>query len=220
MDQTKRIKELAAKIYYIENEYVRSQLSKWAEAAEPWAQNMYDQQRSSMQKTKKAFALSYMLNHLCPNLEHRMPKPDKSLLSMGQYGLEKYERMQHEYIKENSQVAFAATKYATAQEGINGTDEEYDILMGKAAPFIGVQCFAVQDGPVCMGRLPYATAYAKSEDEARQMLGVDESVPLYSIKEWAELNENTRWPGIQYKPNRCTYRNPETSDLSVLHAQN
>ena len=42
MDQTKRIKELAAKIYYIENEFVRSQLSKWAEAAEPWAQNMYD----------------------------------------------------------------------------------------------------------------------------------------------------------------------------------
>ena len=88
-----------------------------------------------MQKTKKAFALSYMLNHLCPNLEHRMPKPDKSLLSMGQYGLEKYEWMQHEYIKENSQVAFAATKYATAQEGINWTDEEYDSPVYRSAVF-------------------------------------------------------------------------------------
>ena len=219
MDQTKRIEKLAEKIYYIENEYVRSQLSKWAGEAEPWAQNMYDQQRSSMRKTKKAFALSYMLNHLCPNLEHRMPKPDKSLLSMGQYGLEKYNWMVREYVNENTQAACAATKYDPAQEGINGTDKEYDILMGKAAPFIGVQCFVVQDGPVCMGRLPYATAYAKSEDEARQMLGVDESAHLYSIKEWAELNENTRWPSIKYKPNRCMYRDPETGDLVVLHAQ-
>ena len=220
MDQAKRIKELAEKIYYIENEYVRSQLSKWAEAAEPWAQNMYDQQQSSMQRTKKAFALSYMLNHICPNLQHRQPKPDESLLKDGTLGHEKYLRMQREYVKENAQVAYTATKDAPAQEGINGTDEEYDILMKNAAPFIGVQCFVVQDGPVCMGRLPYATAYAKSEDEARQMLEVDESAHLYSIKEWAELNENTRWPSIKYKPNRCMYRDPETGDLVVLHAQN
>lgn len=218
MDQTKRIKELAAKIYYIENEYVRSQLSKWAEEAEPWAQNMYDQQQSSMRRTKKAFALRYMLNHICPNLQHLNPKPDESLLKDGALGFEKYQRMQCEYDKENSQAAYAATKYAPAQEGINGMDEEYDILMENVAPFIGVQCFVVQIGSAFKGRLPYATAYAKSEDEARQMLEVDESAHLYSIKEWAELNENTRWPDIQYKPRRCMYQDPETGDLVVLYA--
>lgn len=218
MDQTKRIKELAEKIYYIENEYVRSQLSKWAEAAEPWAQHMYDQQQSSMRKTKKAFALSYMLNHICPNLQHLNPKPDKSLLKDGALGFEKYQRMQRAYVKENMQVACAATKEDPAQEGINGTDEEYDILMKNVAPFIGVQCFVVQVGLAFKGRIPYATAYAKSEDEARQMLEVDESAPLYSIKEWAELNENTRWPSIQYKPRRCMFQDPETGDLVILYA--
>lgn len=210
---TTRIKQLSEKLYYIENEYVRSKLSDWAAGAEQFVAVRYEQYKTNVgHLTEKGYALKYMLNHICPNLQHRKPRPDPNLLAMGGIYLLHYNRQQHEYDTENTQAAIGAWDKYPAQAGICDTDEEYDILMEAASPFIGVQCFVYQDGAGTQGNLPYATVYAKSADEAKEtLLGFD--TPLLSLEQWAKANH---WPSLKYKPNKVLYRDPKTGEPAVL----
>lgn len=210
---TKRIEQLAAKLYYIENEYIRSQLSDWASMAKEYSVSMYN--RNMFRKehlTQKGYALLFMLNHICPNLQHRKKWPDARLLAMGEDSVLQYNRQAHEYETENTQAAYAAWDKYPAQDGIYHTDEEFDILMDAAAPFLGVQCFVYQDGAGIPGNLPYATVYAWSAAEARSLL-LDSNTPLFSLPQWARENH---WPSIKYPPNRVTYHNPKTGSVETL----
>lgn len=123
-----RVRELCNKLYHPKNLLCRRLMPKWYNDSLAWAES------HAKNSVKKVFALRmrYVLNHLCPNLIHLLPKPVFNF-----YVPEVYDLNSVRYEFENTQARVLGCDGEVISSGVSYTMEEWGFLVCAIFPLVG-----------------------------------------------------------------------------------
>lgn len=114
-----RAVELAEKLEITENQRLWKYLPKWFADSREWAtayKTDFGGDEKKKGRTIEGLRLSYILNHLCPNLANFKPEPKP-----GQYPMDVMQRMLNERMMENTQIGchYSRAEFKAFRDTVN-----------------------------------------------------------------------------------------------------
>lgn len=129
MADTIRMQQLLSKLDDPRNEYAKKKLATWVEESIPYAIEM---EQKGCKRGRDALRVSYICNHLCPNLAHfkRKPSPPRpSYVRRDPEATKKYDNLLLEYEHENTQAFETDEDGNVITPGVHHTSEELRLIL-------------------------------------------------------------------------------------------
>lgn len=121
-----RISELCDKLYHPKNSICRMYMARWYKDSKGWAESVVLRETG---EDIRILRMKYILNHMCPNLAHLLPKPVNS------HSVYNYtEATRYEF--ENTQMRVIDCNDVVISHGIERTVDEWKYLLYAICPLV------------------------------------------------------------------------------------